>query len=106
MIRSVSSTTDQRPPVAVPAGRLQHLPITLFASVMGLGGLSLAWRRAALVWGVTPRISEAIFWVALATFGLLAGLYAAKWARHPAAARADSGTRSGWPSCRRPRSAC
>jgi tellurite resistance protein len=56
---------------------------------MGLGGLSLAWRRAALVWGVTPRISEAIFWVALATFGLLAGMYAAKWARHPAAARAE-----------------
>ena len=33
-----------------PARSLAHLPVTLFASVMGLGGLSLAWRRAANVW--------------------------------------------------------
>ena len=30
-----------------PARSLAHLPVTLFASIMGLGGLSLAWRRAA-----------------------------------------------------------
>ncbi|MBD3785062.1 MAG: C4-dicarboxylate ABC transporter, partial [Micrococcales bacterium] len=33
---------------AVAAQRsLAHLPVTLFSSVMGLGGVSLAWRRAA-----------------------------------------------------------
>ena len=86
----VTTTSNQRPAApAAPAGRLQHLPITLFASVMGLGGLSLAWRRAALVWDVSPRIAQVIFWVALATFVLLAVLYAGKWARHPAAARAE-----------------
>ena len=65
MLLGVTTTSNQRPAApAAPAGRLQHLPITLFASVMGLGGLSLAWRRAALVWDVSPRIAQVIFWIA------------------------------------------
>lgn len=69
--------------------RLEYLPVTLFASVMGLGGLSLTWRRAALVWGVSPVIAEVLFWIALATYVFVAVLYVGKWVRHPAAARAE-----------------
>ena len=72
-----------------PARSLAHLPVTLFASVMGLGGLSLAWRRAANVWDLPqwPALTAlALATLAFVTVGLLYGL---KWARYPAAARAE-----------------
>jgi tellurite resistance protein len=69
--------------------RLQHLPVTLFATVMGIGGLSLAWRRAAVVWSVPGWPAQTLFWIALAAFATVSVLYAAKWARHPAAALAE-----------------
>lgn len=56
---------------------------------MGLGGLSLVWRRAALVFGVDEWPSITLFWAALAVYAFLLVLYAVKWARHPAAARAE-----------------
>ena len=71
------------------SSRLQHLPVTLFATVMGIGGLSLAWRRAAAVWAVPAWPAQSLFWVAAAVFALVAVLYAAKWIRHPAAALAE-----------------
>lgn len=82
-------TSTARPTAAAAPDRLQHLPVTLFASVMGIGGLALAWRRAALVWGTPVRISEALTWLALAAFVVVGVAYAAKWVRHPAAARAE-----------------
>ncbi len=84
-----TSTRAEAPAAAIGGSRLQHLPVTLFASVMGVGGLSLAWRRAGAAWGTPTWPSAALFWAALAIFALVAGLYAAKWARHPAAARAE-----------------
>ncbi len=71
------------------SNRLQHLPVTLFASVMGIAGLSLAWRRAAVVWDVSPQIAEVLFWIALADFVMLAVLYISKWVRYPQAALAE-----------------
>ncbi|MBK9474842.1 MAG: SLAC1 anion channel family protein [Tetrasphaera sp.] len=69
--------------------RLQHLPVTLFAAVMGVGGLALAWRRASAVWEV-PRWPFLVL-LALATLAfLVVGVaYAGKWVRHRAAARAE-----------------
>lgn len=80
-----SSTTA----ATLRTGSLQHLPVTLFASVMGIGGLSLAWRRAALVWDVPRWPMQLLFWLALGVFVVVAAAYAAKWLRHPAAARAE-----------------
>lgn len=56
---------------------------------MGLGGLSLAWRRAAVVWEVPAWPAQALFWLALAVFVVVSTAYAAKWVRHPDAARAE-----------------
>lgn len=68
---------------------LAHLPVPLFAAVLGIGGLALAYRRTALVWGGTSSIADALAIVAaLLLLGLLTA-YAAKWLRHPAAARAE-----------------
>ncbi|HQR26002.1 MAG TPA: SLAC1 anion channel family protein [Nocardioides sp.] len=68
---------------------LAHLPVTLFAAVMGLGGLALAWRRAALVWDLPHWPADLLFWVAVAVFVLLASAYLAKWVRYPEQARAE-----------------
>lgn len=90
-----TATTSSTPPAAVPEQHdrssrpLAHLPVTLFASVMGLGGLSLAWRRAAAAWGVPLWPSLAFLALATAAFAVVGTLYALKWARHPAAARAE-----------------
>lgn len=69
--------------------RLQHLPVTLFSTVMGIGGLALAWRRAVRVYDVPAWTTQALFWAALATFVVVAALYVTKWVRHPASARAE-----------------
>ncbi|BBK44621.1 transporter [Allostella vacuolata] len=84
-------------PAALAPPDLRHFPLPLFASVMGLMGLSLAWRRAALVFPDLPAmIGEGILVAAIAWFLVVAGLYAAKavtrWpavlaeVRHPARA--------------------
>lgn len=82
------------PPAAGPRQEraprsLAHLPVTLFASVMGLGGLSLAWRRAALVWDAPRWPATAFLALALVVFVVVSTAYALKWARHPAEARAE-----------------
>lgn len=71
------------------AARLQHYPVTLFASVMGIGGLSLAWRRAAHVYDAPAWIGQAFFWLGLVVFAVVTAFYVAKWVRHPAAAKAE-----------------
>lgn len=64
------------------ASRLRYLPVSLFASVMGIGGLSLAWRRAARVLGAPPWPGQVLAWVALVLFAVLLSAYALKWVRH------------------------
>lgn len=69
--------------------RLAQVPVTLFSVVMGLAGLSLAWRRAAHVWDVPEVVGESLFVLASAVFVLIAAAYVAKWVRHPDAVRAE-----------------
>jgi tellurite resistance protein len=72
-----------------PGGSLAHFPVTLFASVMGLGGLSIAWRRAARVWDLPQWPALTLLAVATLAFLVVGALYAVKWVRHPVAARAE-----------------
>lgn len=80
-------------PTAVPPAAatplLARLPVTLFASVMGVAGLSLAWHRAALVLGWPAAVGTALGVLATAVYVLVAALYAAKALRHPAAVVAE-----------------
>lgn len=68
-----------------PEPSLQHLPVTVFSSVMGIGGLSLAWRRATHVWDFPVWPSQLLFWIALTVFVVIGAAYAAKTMRYPAA---------------------
>jgi tellurite resistance protein len=63
---------------AVPVPRFDYLPVALFGSVMGLTGLSVAWRLAAARYGLPALVADAIGWGALLTFLALALAYGAK----------------------------
>lgn len=81
------STAYVEPEGATRGARISHFPVTFFATVMGLAGLSLAWLRAAPVLGTPLVVGEILFWVALATYGLVLLAYLAKVIRHPGAVR-------------------
>jgi tellurite resistance protein len=77
------------PAQPLPATSLRHLPVNLFAAVMGLAGLALAWRLAQVRYGASTVIGDAIGWFAVAVFLAIAAGYLAKLLRHPAAVRAE-----------------
>jgi len=63
--------------------RLKHYPITFFAIVMGLMGLTLAFHAATSAYPVAEPIAQAMLWVAIAVAALVAAGYIAKALRYP-----------------------
>ncbi|MDQ0878455.1 tellurite resistance protein [Paenibacillus sp. V4I3] len=64
-------------------GSVQFLPVNLFASVMGISGLSLAWRQASKLFGTSPVIADIIGIVAILMFIALSIGYISKWVLYP-----------------------
>lgn len=84
------SVSMSQPLALRPASRLQHLPVSFFAVVMGLAGLAIAWSRATSVLPWAPAgLGAAIGWLATGVFALLALLYAAKAVLHAGEVRAE-----------------
>lgn len=71
--------------------RLKFFPISFFAMVMGLTGLSIAWHKAEITFGIGLRMSGALLVLAVACFVLLLGLYLNKAIRYPDAVRKELG---------------
>lgn len=68
---------------------IRHLPVNLFASIMGIAGLSMAWQTAHKVFGAGAFVAQVSGILALAVFiAMLAG-YLCKAARHPDAVLAE-----------------
>ncbi len=63
-------------------GWLAHVPIPLFAVVMGLGGLGLAWRKAHEVLAVPSTIADAVLLLAAVCFAAVSVLYTVKAIRY------------------------
>jgi tellurite resistance protein len=59
--------------------RLDYLPVSLFGAVMGLTGLSVAWRLAHVRYRVPEIIADTIGALAVAAFVAMAVGYAIKW---------------------------
>jgi tellurite resistance protein len=76
-----------RPAMVAPRGSVKNLPVNLFGAVMGLAGLSLAWRLASNAFGASTMIAEAVGIAAIAVFVALALGYIAKWAKYPSAVK-------------------
>jgi tellurite resistance protein len=68
---------------------LEYLPVGLFGSVMGLTGLSVAWRLASLRYGVPEGIALAIAGLAVLAFVLVLAGYVVKIATAFAAVRSE-----------------
>lgn len=73
------STTDSR---------LAHLPVPLFATVMGLSGLAIATHKMEALWQVVG-LSDALFTLTLGLFCLVGSLYGMKMMLYPQAVRAE-----------------
>lgn len=88
MTTTVPDGAAAQPDVRHP-DRLQHLPVTVFATVMGLAGTAAAWQRAARTVGAPPAIGDAVAWVAVAVLGVVSVAYLTKVVRHLPAVRAE-----------------
>ncbi len=77
------------PIAAAPGGMLEYLPVGLFGSVMGLAGLSVAWRLAHEHFGVWASVSQWTGAVAMVVFALVGGGYFIKTVTAPQAVRAE-----------------
>ncbi|MDN4476645.1 SLAC1 anion channel family protein [Demequina sp. SYSU T00192] len=74
---------------APPAPSLAHLPVGVFAVVMGIGGTAVAWFRADEAFGLALPVNDALAWLGLAVLAAAVAAYGAKVARHPRAAVAE-----------------
>ena len=80
---------SNQPAIISPRGSVKHLPVNLFGAVMGLAGLSLAWRLASHAFGASPVVADVIGVAAILVFIALALGYTAKWAKYPAAVKSE-----------------
>ena len=72
-----------------PGERLAHLPVSLFATVMGLAGLAIAWQKAHLILGAPALVWQGIaIFSSILFFGLLA-IYGLKVLRYPGAVMSE-----------------
>ena len=87
----MAETSLKRGPHAAKSRRhtIRLLPINLFASVMGITGLSLAWREAAMLQILDGLAGEMIGWVGVFVFLILTVSYGVKFALHPSAIMAE-----------------
>jgi len=81
-----TDTTESR---EVDVSRLEHFPVTFFASVMGLAGLTLALHRAEAVLGAGHAVSSTALAVTVAVFMTITVVYAVKALRLPQAVAAE-----------------
>jgi tellurite resistance protein len=86
-----SQSMNPSSPVFYPHGEasVRNLPVSLFASVMGLSGLALAWRLAHSSLAAPAFVGEAIGAFALGVFLLISLGYLTKLAKHPEAVHAE-----------------
>ena len=74
---------------AVPANRLQHFPVTLFAVIMGLSGLTISYQKAHEILGFTHWIGTSLAYFVLALFVFLLSVYLLKVIKYPAQVRGE-----------------
>jgi tellurite resistance protein len=80
---SVPTLSSIHPQTLQGNASIRNLPVNLFASVMGIAGLSIAWRQASHEFGISPLISEAAGILSIIVFLVLGVGYLAKAVKHP-----------------------
>lgn len=75
--------------VEAPKPSLEHLPVSIFASVMGLGGLALATAELETALKFAPTLSPILAIFSGAVWVLIAGLYLVKALKYPASIQTE-----------------
>jgi len=70
------------PPADTPPARLAHLPVSMFAIVMGLSGTTIALEKAELLWAWTIRPSRIVLGLTALVYLLIALAYLGKFVLH------------------------
>jgi tellurite resistance protein len=71
------------------ASKLEYLPVSLLGAVMGLTGLSVAWRLAHARYGIPDAIADAIGALGVMAFVAMAVGYGIKWQHAAEAVKAE-----------------
>ena len=80
---------DETAVTSVTHSRLEHFPITFFATGMGMMGLTLAWRAAEAAFGWPHQISGVLLALSIAGLAVVSLFYGAKLLRHSADVAAE-----------------
>lgn len=83
------SATLSAVPASAPAPRAAYPPVGVFASVMGIAALGLAWRAADPVLHTPAAVGEGLLVLAALVFVILAFVYVTKSVRAPSLVRAE-----------------
>jgi tellurite resistance protein len=83
------STTGPGPVTAPDHSQLEHYPVTFFAIVMGMSGLTMALHAFERAHGLGALASDAAYLATVAMLIVVAFFYALKALRYPAAVRAE-----------------
>ncbi len=67
---------------ATPHGRLEHFPISFFAVVMGLAGLTIAIEKAEHLWGWSIKVGPFLLALTALVYAGIALAYLTKFLRH------------------------
>ena len=67
---------------STPQGRLQHMPVSMFAIVMGLAGTTIALEKVEQLWAWTAAPSAWMFGLTALAFVLISLTYLIKFMRH------------------------
>ncbi|USD37532.1 SLAC1 anion channel family protein [Ferrimonas sp. SCSIO 43195] len=71
------------------SSQLAYFPVSFFAMIMGMSGLTLAWGKAAQVLGAPSIINQLLLILTLVLFTALCGSYLMKLFTQPEAVRAE-----------------
>jgi tellurite resistance protein len=74
---------------AVTVNRLQNFPVTFFAVVMGLSGLTISYQKAHEVFGLSHWIGTGLAYLILVLFAVISFFYLLKMVKYPAEVRGE-----------------
>jgi len=72
-------------PESIELNRLKFYPVMMFAIVMGISGLTIAYQKAAEFIGFPHAIGNVMMYIALGLFAIISLIYIAKLIRYPKA---------------------
>ncbi|MDP2805586.1 MAG: SLAC1 anion channel family protein [Gallionellaceae bacterium] len=73
--------TETNSPATVQ-GRLEHMPISMFAITMGLAGVTIALEKAEHLWAWAVKPGQAMLLLTALVYAVIAGAYLAKFILH------------------------